>query len=226
MDSDQIWFVRSSHSTLTTLSTGLDLKGLALMLLQGYYNMCQKQYQHRDLSIGNVLMVDEAIQSKPFETSNPNEVQTEILKICGELKIDTQCHGFVIDGDMAVDWRNYFSKDDIGVKAGTAEFMSDELLRSGRKDMHSPLDDYHSLYDVAQWACYPEYLQLLRRQLSGDRRADATHLITSTRKKEMEFENGMILLDYLAPNGDSLLNPKAAAFIRFIGVQTSVYCLF
>ncbi|KAF9071337.1 hypothetical protein BDP27DRAFT_525929 [Rhodocollybia butyracea] len=116
--------------------------------------MCQKQSQHRDLSIGNILMVDEAIECKPFDIPNPDKVQTGILKVCRELKVDTACNGFVIDGDMAVDWRHYFTKEDTATKSvGTTEFMSDDLLINDQDYIHSPLDDYRSLYYVAQWAC-------------------------------------------------------------------------
>ena len=85
---------------------------------RGYYNMCQKNYQHRDLSIGNVLMVDEPVKSEPFDIPDPqNEVQEEILCVCKELKIDNQCTGFVIDGDMAVDWNTYFDEEHAGTKS-------------------------------------------------------------------------------------------------------------
>ncbi|KAJ3845336.1 hypothetical protein F5878DRAFT_705607 [Lentinula raphanica] len=58
--------------------------------LPGYYNMCQENYQHRDLSIGNILMVDETITTQSFEIANPNSVQQQILDLCKELGIKDQ----------------------------------------------------------------------------------------------------------------------------------------
>ncbi|KAF5365811.1 hypothetical protein D9757_012670 [Collybiopsis confluens] len=43
----------------------------------GYYKMCQKGFQHRDISIGNVLIVDEPIETQPFQITDPNEIQSQ-----------------------------------------------------------------------------------------------------------------------------------------------------
>ncbi|KAF9058655.1 hypothetical protein BDP27DRAFT_1432454 [Rhodocollybia butyracea] len=166
-----------------------------------YYNMCLNDYQHRDLSIGNILMVDEAIECRPFGISSPNKTQSKILKLCQALKVDKHCYGFVIDGDMAVDWRVYFQQGDITAKSGTSEFMSDRLRKYSRKqDIHSPIDDYESFYYVAQWACVfhklsvedsphdPDELQELCMGLSGHYaiRGYATRIITTLNGTEKD----------------------------------------
>ncbi|KIK64279.1 hypothetical protein GYMLUDRAFT_410597 [Collybiopsis luxurians FD-317 M1] len=189
-----------------SLVSAKDLPSLIRAVLHahlGYYNMCQKNYQHRDLSIGNVLMVDEPVKSEPFNIPNPkNEVQEEILRVCKELKIDDQCTGFVIDGDMAVDWNTYFTEEHVGTKSGTAEFMSTALLYPELEDhMHSPLDDYYSFFFVTQWACAfhalspedspkrPRILQMLRERIGGDVNARTSATFTITSDADMEVDD-------------------------------------
>ncbi|KAJ3991403.1 hypothetical protein F5050DRAFT_1197572 [Lentinula boryana] len=179
-----------------SLVSAKDLPSLVLAVVHahaGYYNMCVKNYQHRDLSIGNVLMVDEPIKTERFDIPTPNETQREILDLCRELGIDDQCTGFVIDGDMAVNWESYFTEEHVGTKSGTSEFMSSMLLNPLNKNhVHSPVDDYYSFYFLTQWACAfrdlspedkpeePQHLQQLRMRLAGglDSRDAATLTIT------------------------------------------------
>ncbi|KAF9072254.1 hypothetical protein BDP27DRAFT_1418171 [Rhodocollybia butyracea] len=120
----------------------------------GYYNICQQGYQHRDLSIGNVLMVDEPIKSDPFDILNPDEIQGKILQLVQNLQIGNDCTGFVIDEDMATNWNTYFGESHKGTQSGTSDFMSLALLAPHTNSYwHSPLDDYDSLFYVVQWAC-------------------------------------------------------------------------
>ncbi|KAJ3730942.1 hypothetical protein DFJ43DRAFT_1082134 [Lentinula guzmanii] len=179
-----------------SLVSAKDLRSLVLAVVHahtGYYNMCREKYQHRDLSIGNVLMVDEPMETEPFVIPDPNATQREILELCKKLKINDQCTGFVIDGDMAVTWNSYFTEEHLGTKSGTEEFMSSALLNPVNTNyVHSPVDDYYSFYFLTQWACAfhdlspeekptsPQYLTDLRMRLAGhvsDRDA-ATRTIT------------------------------------------------
>ncbi|KAJ3991910.1 hypothetical protein F5050DRAFT_1862859 [Lentinula boryana] len=178
-----------------SLVSAKDLGSLVLAVVHahtGYYNMCVKKYQHRNLSIGNVLMVDEPIKTERFDIPNPNATQREILDLCRDLGINDHCTGFVIDGDMAVTWDSYFTEEHLGTKSGTSEFMSTKLLDPAIEDhVHSPVDDYYSFYFLTQWACAfrdlsPEdqakdsvTLQSLRMRLAGglDSRDAATHTI-------------------------------------------------
>ncbi|KAJ3994816.1 hypothetical protein F5050DRAFT_1809260 [Lentinula boryana] len=179
-----------------SLVSAKDLHSLVLAVVHahtGYYNMCVKNYQHRDLSIGNVLMVDEPIKTERFDIPNPNETQREILDLCRELGIDDQCTGFVIDGDMAVTWDSYFTEEHVGTKSGTSEFMSSMLLNPLNKNhVHSPVDDYYSFYFLTQWACAfrdlspedkpeePQHLQQLRTELAGGLHTRSTATTTIT----------------------------------------------
>ncbi|KAE9385933.1 hypothetical protein BT96DRAFT_981911, partial [Gymnopus androsaceus JB14] len=144
-----------------------------------YYNMCQKYFLHRDISIGNVLMVEQRIKCEPFTIQNPNEIQTEILEVCTELGISDKHYGILIDGDMIIDWSTYFDEKYDGSNSGTPEFMSNALLEQDDGIIHSPVDDYWSFYFTTQWACVfrkalpgealgdPKKLEYLRSLLAG-----------------------------------------------------------
>ncbi|KAJ3982359.1 hypothetical protein F5890DRAFT_1530154 [Lentinula detonsa] len=188
-----------------SLVSAKDLRSLVLAVVHahtGYYNMCQNDYQHRDLSIGNVLMVDEPIKTRRFDIHKPNETQREILELCRKLDINDQCTGFVIDGDMEVTWKSYFTEEHVGTKSGTSEFMSSMLLNPLNKShVHSPVDDYYSLYFLTQWACVfrdlspedkpeePQHIQQLQSYLAGhvnDREA-ATTIINDNHLQAEEY---------------------------------------
>ncbi|KAJ3795249.1 hypothetical protein GGU11DRAFT_688169, partial [Lentinula aff. detonsa] len=188
-----------------SLVSAKDLRSLVLAVVHahtGYYNMCQRNYQHRDPSIGNVLMVDEPIKTQRFDIPNPNETQREILELCKKLDINDHCSGFVIDGDMAVNWESYFTEEHVGTRSGTSEFMSSALLDPLNKNhVHSPVDDYYSLYFLTQWACAfrdlspedkpdePQHLQQLRSELAGGlhTRSTATTTINDINLQAEEY---------------------------------------
>ncbi|KAE9392022.1 hypothetical protein BT96DRAFT_288949 [Gymnopus androsaceus JB14] len=115
-------------------------------------------------------MVDNPIECAPFTIEDPNEIQTEILEVCRELGLLEKCCGFVVDGDMAIDWRpHYDEKHDVS-NSGTPEFMSNALLEQDNGIIHSPMDDYWSFYFTAQWAC------VFRKSLSGKAKRDPRKL--------------------------------------------------
>ena len=102
--------------------------------LVGWFNMIQKGYHHRDISIGNIVMVYEARETKRFEIIKTDTKQdddaTDIAKMFEALKIDPsptwdvellaalkdlditdKCRGFLIDGDMAIKMGDYFDAE-------------------------------------------------------------------------------------------------------------------
>ncbi|KAF9644695.1 hypothetical protein BDM02DRAFT_3190360 [Thelephora ganbajun] len=145
----------------------------------GWLSMLLKGFLHRDISIGNVLMLDPPVTTKPFESETPAveqliarlsledddqriahrnelaqhaELLTQTVKEIGPLD---KCHGFVIDGDMAARLEGYFTSRETEARSGTYEFMSADLLgtlRSSDLYLHSPIDDLESFYYTAQWA--------------------------------------------------------------------------
>ncbi|KAF9649200.1 hypothetical protein BDM02DRAFT_3142988 [Thelephora ganbajun] len=145
----------------------------------GWLSMLLKGFLHRDISIGNVLMLDPPVTTKPFESETPGveqlmaqptledddqrrahedelaqhaELLAQTIKEMGPLD---ECHGFVIDGDMAARLEGYFTSRKTEARYGTYEFMSADLLDtlwSSDPDLHSPIDDLESFYYTAQWA--------------------------------------------------------------------------
>jgi hypothetical protein len=89
----------------------------------GYFNMIMQGFQHRDISIGNVLWVDHFQETKSVFDSlgarvcvldgYPTRLETQ-LKQSG---VDNRCNGFVIDGDMAVKLASYFTDEHAGSRS-------------------------------------------------------------------------------------------------------------
>ncbi|KAF9040342.1 hypothetical protein BDP27DRAFT_1455315 [Rhodocollybia butyracea] len=142
----------------SSLVSAPDLQSLITAITHahiGYYNMIQRSYQHRDVSIWNILTPNQLSECDiAFTIDQPTAVQKEILQLCKDLSIKKQHAAILIDADMAIDWTTYFVKAHGGTKSGTEAFMSRRLLNPALPDhIHSPLDDYWSFYFVAQWAC-------------------------------------------------------------------------
>lgn len=87
--------------------------------------MCLKGFLHRDISIGNVLLLDPsdddeepgnmlethlaALTLEPSETSALEKCLAELKGYYTELNNGKKnCLGMVIDGDMAIKWETYF----------------------------------------------------------------------------------------------------------------------
>jgi hypothetical protein len=82
----------------------------------GYRNLIEKGFQHRDISIGNVLWLDKPrITRSVFETfgsnSAPAGYEISLEAQLEQSRIKDSCQGFVIDGDMAIELESYFLKD-------------------------------------------------------------------------------------------------------------------
>jgi hypothetical protein len=116
-------------------------------MLIGWFNLIQKGYLHRDISIGNVVMVEDAVTTKAFKilknegwnaTVENIAVDDGISKVLQYLKLDSstkaasedkltaalhdleitdKCCGFVIDGDMATKMTDYFNKEHPGSRS-------------------------------------------------------------------------------------------------------------
>ena len=91
--------------------------------------MLRKGFLHRDVSIGNTLMLDPPVTMEPFEVQTIEQLMTQLsLENGGEINKDIgllegaiknvghmdKCHGFVIDGDMAARLEGYFTSRDTG----------------------------------------------------------------------------------------------------------------
>ena len=91
--------------------------------------MLRRGFLHRDVSIGNTLMLDPPVTRKPFQAQTIEELMErltlryegdlaayaklleDVIKKMGDLE---ECHGFMIDGDMAAKLEGYFTSRDTG----------------------------------------------------------------------------------------------------------------
>ena len=89
--------------------------------------MLRKGFLHRDISVGNTLMLDPPVTMKPFETRIieglverfPLQYRCELSRstdllerMIKEMGLVDKCCGFVIDGDMAAPLEGYFISRD------------------------------------------------------------------------------------------------------------------
>ncbi|KAJ7818263.1 hypothetical protein B0H14DRAFT_2373395 [Mycena olivaceomarginata] len=106
----------------------------------GWLSMYQSGYQHRDVSIGNVLLATSNWFPPPFVLESSSKILTATLPSIGEpsvnimfgqmniqghpattfaeeitqlvetLQVGKECTAFITDGDMAIEWETYFDK--------------------------------------------------------------------------------------------------------------------
>jgi hypothetical protein len=57
-----------------------------------------------------VLYLKEAVEKKPLSQELKN-APGELLRIIDELGTDKKCHGSVIDGDLAIILKDYFTRE-------------------------------------------------------------------------------------------------------------------
>ncbi|KAF7323246.1 Polyphosphoinositide phosphatase [Mycena chlorophos] len=147
----------------------------------GWLGLLQKDFLHRDLSIGNMLRLFPAIEMMPFVLDHSliqksfaemkpilagsscadlldefdYEPQAErLMNLLDQLGLGTEASGLIIDGDNAVRWSQFQSPRDT-TRSGTAEFMSARLLDSMQTNepiLHAPVDDLSAIFNVTQWA--------------------------------------------------------------------------
>jgi len=115
----------------------------------GWLEMLRRGFLHRDVSIGNTLMLDPPVTTKPFEAQSIKQLMTELsLQYEGELAKSTKlledtvqkvghsdkCHGFIIDGDMAASLEGYFTSRGTGEVTVSIHLVFCE----------NPTNDYHA----------------------------------------------------------------------------------
>ena len=99
--------------------------------------MFLKGFLHRDVSIGNLLALQNAIETEPFKVDSSDELSTlmhglnieglsnlklvdqarRFEKLIGELDIGNKCSGFIIDGDHAARWEQSFGSPHDGTRS-------------------------------------------------------------------------------------------------------------
>jgi len=155
----------------------------------GYRHLIERGFHHRDISMGNILWSKDAKRTRSAHETLDGDLTTESQKRLHsqfvQSEIRDHCHGFVIDGDLAIELEPYFTEDRTNTqsRSGTDEFMSRQMLHAAivnKPYLQSPVDDLNSFYYVAQWAAVnnntdfpdsttpiPDELRFLRKCLAG-----------------------------------------------------------
>jgi hypothetical protein len=147
----------------------------------GYRHLIERGFHHRDISMGNILWSKDAKCTRSAHGTLDGDLTTESQKRLHsqfvQSEIGDHCHGFVIDGDLAIELEPYFTEDrtntqsrsvndgcspcdlvlptDFFFRQGTDEFMSRQMRHAAivnKPYLQSPVDDLNSFYYVAQWA--------------------------------------------------------------------------
>ncbi|KAJ6470599.1 hypothetical protein C8R47DRAFT_988725 [Mycena vitilis] len=138
---------RRTHkrSIATTVGTPLrqaaspkDLLEALLHAIIGYLNLLQKEWQHRDVSNGNVLLA--------LAKDNPASQFRFYLQHINS------CRGILTDGDQAVQWKQ--DREPASHHSGTLPFMSFSLLENFSQPeahLHTGLDDLESFIWIFVW---------------------------------------------------------------------------
>jgi hypothetical protein len=94
-----------------------------------WLSMLRRGFLHRDISIGNILQLDPPVRMTPFKVQTIEESMAQLslqhkdklarhaglLEVAiGKVVSLDECHGFVIDGDMAARLEGYFTLGDTG----------------------------------------------------------------------------------------------------------------
>ncbi|KIJ52704.1 hypothetical protein M422DRAFT_156774 [Sphaerobolus stellatus SS14] len=120
------------------------LQGVLHAML-GHWVLFKAGWLHRDVSIGNVLLMMKPEPRKPVEA----------FSNLGKLYFN-ECVGFIIDGDLAVKW-NDKNHEGAQRRSGTPPFMSMNLIETwlqGTNAPHTPIDDLESFAWVFLWAIF------------------------------------------------------------------------
>jgi len=113
--------------------------------------MLRRGFLQRDVSIGNTLMLDPPVTMNPFDVWEIKELMKQLslryedeaeLTKYAKLLYDAvknvgylaECHGFLIDGDMAASLKGYFTSRDTGEVSVSIRLVVYE----------HPTDDYYA----------------------------------------------------------------------------------
>ena len=97
-----------------------------LTFLLGYRNIIEKGYQHRDISIGNILFLKDGRRTiQPIEETmgdcpslSSNHYRRRLALLVKRYPTFAKCHGYVIDGDMAIELKLHFeNKEYLGSRS-------------------------------------------------------------------------------------------------------------
>ena len=75
--------------------------------------MIEKGYQHRDISVGNILwhrsgQRKNSVLEMLWEDSSASQYRKDLARLVERCGVTELCNGIVIDGDMAIEFKSYF----------------------------------------------------------------------------------------------------------------------
>ncbi|GJJ13659.1 hypothetical protein Clacol_007915 [Clathrus columnatus] len=187
----------------------------------GYSVIFKRRWLHRDVSIGNVLLMKKAKKRKRI-MGFEDILTKDILE-----KYFEKCVGFITDGDLAVNW-DTSDREHARQRSGTPPFMSCRLLRSMNQEVfHSAIDDLESFVWVLFWAIL-SVMQLRDAKFSKNEEQYWTSLrsrdlSTLQRKRDFPdrlFEQRVALLEQEGqePGDPPVENAPSPAFAPFVGI--------
>lgn len=99
----------------------------------GWYNMCQRGYLHRDISIRNVLMSGTDYEAGPMKlypdgSESNNILRDRLDRVLKKLKIHDRCKGGMIDADFGIDWNLYFGYAHVETRSVSLHGARNECL--------------------------------------------------------------------------------------------------
>ncbi|GJJ08913.1 hypothetical protein Clacol_003133 [Clathrus columnatus] len=193
----------------------------------GYSVIFKRRWLHRDVSIGNVLLMKTAKKRKRIRGCACRYIFEDILTKDILEKYFEKCVGFITDGDLAVNW-DIPDREHAKQRSGTPPFMSCRLLRSmNREVFHSAIDDLESFVWVLFWAIL-SVMSLRDAKFSKDEEQYWTSLrsrdLSTLQRKQgfpaQLFEQQIALLEQEGqePGDPEPHNAPSPAFAPFVGI--------
>ncbi|KAJ7182560.1 hypothetical protein C8R43DRAFT_1228935 [Mycena crocata] len=194
---------QGDHSSPTPLSTSWHvpkdriyklLEGLVHLLeglvhaMIGYLNMFQKDWQHRDVSNTNIMLIE------PQTVAEYTKSDDEMTRFTVQ-----RCCGVLTDGDQAV--KLHKARDMASHRSGTLPFISREILKRWDHPAelnHTALDDLESFFWVFLWETLQkgEALELLSSSDSSFLKA-----FRNVEPGDLGYAKGDFLGDMIDPIG-------------------------
>ncbi|KAH8108726.1 hypothetical protein DFH11DRAFT_1070480 [Phellopilus nigrolimitatus] len=134
-----------------------DIARAALDGIIGHFNLFLIGYLHQDVSYDSIYKMPKAVQRSRDDIqktnicfSHPKLQKTSKFNFL--LEHMSECSGFIVDGDQAVEWRK--GREAGRHRSGTLPFMSYRITRGWILDefiLHTAIDDLESFAWVVLW---------------------------------------------------------------------------
>ncbi|KDR74131.1 hypothetical protein GALMADRAFT_141855 [Galerina marginata CBS 339.88] len=152
----------------------------------GHYNILSASWLHCDVSIGNIILV-------------PDGEMRDTSKWLGD---ETKCIGFMIDGDLAIQWED-LDRIKASSKSGTPPFMSARLLDLLTRSTDTPI--IHSFRDDLEGYAWVLLWAAISAEIEDERAADWLQMLDGgDNYKNLRQAKTSIMYDLLAGGPEQL----------------------